>query len=90
MIFSQLGAYYLIVGSFYGTLSAWVMILLQNQFQFLKFQNPEEYYITNIPFELSLSDTLIFLILFILIGYIVIHVSSRALRRLNPIQLLRI
>jgi len=80
----------LIVGSFYGTLSAWVLILLQNQFHFLKFQNPEEYYITHVPFELSLSDTLIFLILFILIGYIVIQISSRALRRLNPIQLLRI
>jgi len=90
MIFSQLGAYYLIVGSFYGTLLAWVLILLQNQFHFLKFQNPEEYYITHVPFELSLSDTLIFLILFILIGYIVIQISSRALRRLNPIQLLRI
>ncbi len=90
MIFSQLGAYYLIVGSFYGTLAAWVLIVLQNHFQFLKFQNPEEYYITHIPFELGLFDTLIFLILFILIGYIVIQISSRVLRRLNPIQLLRI
>ena len=90
MIFSQLGAYYLIVGAFYGTLAAWVLILLQNHFQFLKFQNPEEYYITHIPFELGLFDTLLFLILFILIGYIIIPISSRVLRRLNPIQLLRI
>lgn len=90
MIFSQLGAYYLIVGSFYGTLAAWVLIVLQNHFQFLKFQNPEEYYITHIPFELGLFDTLLFLILFILIGYIIIQISSRVLRRLNPIQLLRI
>lgn len=90
MIFSQLGAYYLIVGSFYGTLAVWVLIVLQNHFQFLKFQNPEEYYITHIPFELGLFDTLLFLILFILIGYIIIQISSRVLRRLNPIQLLRI
>lgn len=90
VIFSQLGAYYLIVGSFYGTLTAWVLILLQNHFQFLKFENPEEYYITHIPFELGLFDTLIFLILFMLIGYIIIQISSRVLRRLNPIQLLRI
>ena len=90
VIFSQLGGYYLMVGSFYGTIAAWALISLQNHFQFLKFQNPEEYYITHIPFELRLSDTLIFLILFILIGYIVIQISSRLLRRLNPIQLLRI
>ena len=90
MIISQLGVYYLIVGSFYGTLAAWILILLQNQFQFLKFQNPEEYYITHVPFELRLSDTLMLLILFILIGYIIIQISSRVLRRLNPIQLLRI
>jgi lipoprotein-releasing system permease protein len=90
VIFSQLGGYYLIVGAFYGTFAAWVLILLQNHFQFLKFQNPEEYYITHIPFELGIFDTLIFLVLFILIGYIIIQISSRVLRRLNPIQLLRI
>lgn len=90
VIFSQLGAYYLIVGTSYGTLTAWVLIVLQNHFQFLKFQNPEEYYITHIPFELGLFDTFIFLILFMLIGYIIIQISSRVLRRLNPIQLLRI
>ena len=90
VIFSQLGTYYLMVGSFYGTLAAWALILLQNHFQFLKFQNPEEYYITYIPFELGIFDTLKFLILFILIGYIVIQISSRVIRRLNPIQLLRI
>lgn len=90
VIFSQLGGYYLMVGSFYGTIAAWALISLQNHFQFLKFQNPEEYYITHIPFELRLSDTFIFLILFILIGYFVIQISSRLLRRLNPIQLLRI
>jgi ABC-type antimicrobial peptide transport system permease subunit len=78
------------VGSFYGTLAAWALILLQNHFQFLKLQNPEEYYITHVPFELGLFDTLVFLILFILIGYIVIQISYRVLRRLNPIQLLRI
>ncbi len=90
VIFSQLGTYYLMVGSFYGTLAAWALILLQNHFQFLKFQNPEEYYITYIPFELGIFDILKFLILFILIGYIVIQISSRVIRRLNPIQLLRI
>lgn len=90
VIFSQLGAYYLIVGTSYGTLTAWALILLQNHFQFLKFQNPEEYYITHVPFELGLLDTLIFLILFMLIGYIIIQISSRVLRRLNPIRLLRI
>ena len=90
VIFSQLGAYYLIVGTSYGTLTAWALILLQNHFQFLKFQNPEEYYITHVPFELGLFDTLIFLILFMLIGYIIIQISSRVLRRLNPIRLLRI
>ncbi len=90
VIFSQLGTYYLMVGSFYGTLAAWALILLQNHFQFLKFQNHEEYYITYIPVEFGIFDILKFLILFILIGYIVIQISSRVIRRLNPIQLLRI
>jgi lipoprotein-releasing system permease protein len=89
-LFSQLGSYFVLVGAFYGTFASWILILVQNHFKILKFRNPEEYYITYIPFELSVVDTLIYLILFLSIGWVVIQLSSKALRRLNPIHLLRI
>ena len=85
-----INAGYLIgLGLFWGNLIGLGLIFLQKQFQFLKFPNPEEYYVTYIPIDLSVSNILLLNLGVMVLCLLMLLVPSYAISKISPVKAIK-
>ncbi|MBT8186403.1 MAG: ABC transporter permease [Croceitalea sp.] len=83
-------AVYLIgVGLFRGNLIGLSLILLQQKYRFLKFPNPEEYYVDYIPVSLSLLHVVLLNLGVMLLCLLMLILPSYAISKIAPIKAMK-
>ncbi|BFP41983.1 FtsX-like permease family protein [Flavobacteriaceae bacterium GF1] len=85
-----INATYLIgLGLFWGNIIGLGLIFMQQRFQFLKFPNPEEYYVTNIPVDLSLFNILLLNVGVMVLCLLMLLVPSYAISKISPVKAIK-
>ena len=82
-------AYLIGLGLFWGNLIGLGFIFLQNKFEFLKFPNPEEYYVTIIPVHISISDILFLNIGVMVLCLLMLLIPSFAISKISPVKAIK-
>lgn len=82
-------AYLIGLGLFWGNLIGLGFIFLQKRFQFLRFPNPEEYYVTIIPVEISLVDILLLNLGVMVLCLLMLLVPSYAISKISPVKAIK-
>ncbi len=79
-------AYLIGLGLFWGNLLGLGIVFLQERFRFLKFPNPEEYYVKYIPVHLSLPHILLLNIGVMVLCLLMLLLPSYAISRISPVK----
>ena len=82
-------AYLIGLGLFWGNLIGLGLIFLQKRFQFLKFPNPEEYYVTVIPVSISVSNILFLNLGVMVLCLLMLLVPSYAISKISPVKAIK-
>ncbi len=82
-------AYLIGLGLFWGNLIGLGLIFLQKQFQFLTFPNPEEYYVTVIPVDISLANILLLNCGVMVLCLLMLLVPSYAISKISPVKAIK-
>lgn len=82
-------AYLIGLGLFWGNLIGLCFLFLQQQFEFLKFPNPEEYYVTVIPIHLSLFNIILLNAGVMLLCLLMLLVPSYAISKISPVKAIK-
>lgn len=82
-------AYLIGLGLFWGNLIGLGFIFLQNKVEFLKFPNPEEYYVTIIPVHISVSDILFLNIGVMVLCLLMLLIPSFAISKISPVKAIK-
>lgn len=82
-------AYLIGLGLFWGNLIGLGLIFLQRQFQFLKFPNPEEYYVTVIPVDISLANILLLNFGIMVLCLLMLLIPSYAISKISPVKAIK-
>ncbi|MEO0573321.1 MAG: FtsX-like permease family protein [Bacteroidota bacterium] len=88
-VFLLNAAYLIGLGLFWGNLIGLGLIFLQKQFQFLKFPNPEEYYVTEIPVAISLTNILLLNLGVMVLCLSMLLVPSYAISKISPVKAIK-
>jgi len=88
-VFLYNATYLIGVGLFWGNLIGVGFIFLQNKFRFLKFPNPEEYYIAYIPVHLDAVTVLVLNAGIMLLCLIMLLVPSYIITKITPVKAIR-
>lgn len=88
-IFLINAGYLIFLGLFWGNLIGLGVIFLQRNFQFLKFPNPEEYYVTYIPVHISMSHILLLNIGVMVLCLLMLLVPSYAISKISPVKAIK-
>jgi len=82
-------AYLIGLGLFWGNLIGLGLLFLQKQFQFLKFPNPEEYYVTYVPINISISNILLLNLGVMILCLLMLLVPSYAISKISPVRAMK-
>ncbi len=82
-------AYLIFLGLFWGNLLGLGLIYLQKKFQFLKFPNPEEYYVTYIPVSIDLPTILVLNIGVMVLCLLMLLIPSYAISKIAPVKAIK-
>lgn len=88
-VFIYNGAYLITLGLFWGNLIGLAIIFLQQRFRFLKFPNPEEYYIKYIPVHIDLMTVILLNIGVLLLCTLMLLVPSYAISKIAPVKAIK-
>ncbi|UJH66654.1 ABC transporter permease [Allomuricauda sp. SCSIO 65647] len=88
-IFLYNAAYLIGIGLFWGNLIGLGIILLQQKFRFLKFPNPEEYYIDYIPVHISVTTVLLLNLGVMLLCLLMLLLPSYAITKITPVRAIK-
>ena len=88
-VFLYNGAYLILLGLFWGNLLGVGLILLQGQYRFLRFPNPEEYYIDYIPVHLEFGTVLLLNIGVLVLCVLMLLVPSYAISKIAPVKAIK-
>jgi len=88
-VFLYNAAYLIGIGLLWGNAIGLGIIFLQDRFRFLKFPNPEEYYIEYIPVSIDLATILILNIGVLLLCLLMLLVPSYAISKISPVKAIR-
>ncbi|GMN10861.1 FtsX-like permease family protein [Croceitalea sp. MTPC9] len=88
-VFLYNAAYLISLGLFWGNLIGLGIIFLQQKFRFLKFPNPEEYYMEYIPMDISLTTIFALNIGVMLLCLIMLLIPSYAITRISPVKAIK-
>lgn len=88
-IFLINAGYLIFLGLFWGNLIGLGVIFLQKHFQFLKFPNPEEYYVTNIPVAISIAQILLLNLGIMVLCLLMLLVPSYAISKISPVKAIK-
>ena len=82
-------AYLIGLGLFWGNLIGVGLLFLQQRFRFLKFPNPEEYYMTYIPVHLPWGDIILLNIGVMVLCLLMLLVPSYAISKISPVKAIK-
>jgi len=82
-------AYLIGFGLFWGNIIGLGLIFAQKHFQFLKFPNPEEYYVTYIPIDISLSNIILLNVGVMVLCLLMLLVPSYAISKISPVKAIK-
>ncbi|MEM1259721.1 MAG: FtsX-like permease family protein [Bacteroidota bacterium] len=82
-------AYLIGLGLFWGNFIGLGLIFIQNQFRFLKFPNPEEYYVTYIPVHISFSSILLLNFGVMVLCLLMLLLPSYAISKISPVKAIK-
>lgn len=88
-VFLYNASYLIALGLFWGNLIGLGLIFLQQKFRFLKFPNPEEYYIEYIPMQINISTLLILNIGVLVLCLLMLLIPSYAITKISPVKAIK-
>ena len=88
-VFLYNASYLIALGLFWGNLIGLGLIFLQQKFRFLKFPNPEEYYIEYIPMQINISTILMLNIGVMLLCLLMLLIPSYAITKISPVKAIK-
>ena len=88
-VFLYNAAYLISIGIFWGNCIGLGVIFLQQKFQFLKFPNPEEYYVTYIPVHISFGTVVLLNVGVLFLCLLMLLVPSYAVSRISPVKAMK-
>jgi len=88
-IFLINAAYLIGIGLLWGNIIGLGLIALQDKFRFLKFPNPEEYYIDYIPVYITPLTVLLLNLGVLLLCLLMLLIPSRSIARISPVKAIR-
>lgn len=88
-VFLYNASYLIALGLFWGNLIGLGLIFVQRKFRFLKFPNPEEYYIEYIPMQINISTILILNIGVMLLCLLMLLIPSYAITKISPVKAIK-
>ena len=88
-VFLYNASYLITVGLFWGNLIGLGLIILQQKFRFLKFPNPEEYYIDYIPMYINLPTVLFLNLGVLLLCLLMLLLPSYAITKITPVKAIK-
>lgn len=88
-IFLYNAAYLIGVGLFWGNLIGLGLLLLQREFKWFKFPNPEEYYIDYIPVHIDISTVLLLNLGVLLLCVLMLLIPSLIISRISPVKAIK-
>ncbi|MBT8236196.1 MAG: FtsX-like permease family protein [Bacteroidia bacterium] len=88
-IFLINAAYLIGIGLLWGNIIGLGLISLQDKFRFLKFPNPEEYYIDYIPVYISPLTVLLLNVGVLFLCLLMLLIPSRSIARISPVKAIR-
>ncbi|NQZ45593.1 MAG: ABC transporter permease [Flavobacteriaceae bacterium] len=88
-VFLYNAGYLICVGLFWGNLIGLGLLALQERFRFLKFPNPEEYYIDYIPVHIELWHILALNVGVLVLCLLMLLVPSYAISKISPVKAMK-
>ncbi len=88
-VFLYNAAYLIGIGLLWGNVIGLALIFLQQRFRFLKFPNPEEYYIEYIPVSIDLPTVLALNLGVLLLCLLMLLIPSYAISKISPVKAIR-
>ncbi|MDT0607997.1 ABC transporter permease [Croceitalea rosinachiae] len=88
-VFLYNATYLIGIGVFWGNIIGLGILLLQKKFQFLKFPNPEEYYIKYIPVQIDISTILLLNLGVVLLCLLMLLIPSYAVAKISPVKAIK-
>lgn len=88
-VFLLNAAYLISLGLLWGNVIGLGLILLQKEFRFLKFPNPEEYYATYIPVDISWSNILLLNVGVMVLCLLMLLIPSYAISKISPVKAIK-
>ena len=88
-VFLYNAAYLIALGLLWGNLLGLGLIFLQQKFQFLKFPNPEEYYIEYIPMQISFTTVIVLNLGVMLLCLLMLLIPSYAVSKISPVKAIK-
>lgn len=88
-VFLYNAAYLITVGIFWGNCIGLGIIFLQQKFQFLKFPNPEEYYVTFIPVHITFGTVVLLNVGVLVLCLLMLLIPSYAVSKISPVKAMK-
>ena len=88
-IFLYNAAYLISIGLFWGNLIGFGLIWIQSKYQVFKFPNPEEYYISYIPVDISFSSVLFLNIGVLILCLLMLLLPSYIITKITPVKAIK-
>ena len=88
-VFLYNASYLIALGLFWGNLIGLGIIFLQQKFRFLKFPNPEEYYVEYIPMHINISTILMLNIGVMLLCMLMLLIPSYVITKISPVKAIK-
>ncbi len=88
-IFLYNAAYLISVGLFWGNLIGLGLIWIQSKYQVFKFPNPEEYYISYIPVDISFANILFLNIGVLFLCLLMLLLPSYIITKITPVKAIK-
>ncbi len=88
-VFLYNAAYLILVGLFWGNLIGLGVIFLQQKFRFLKFPNPEEYYVEYIPVHIDFLSVVLLNLGVLFLCLLMLLIPSYAISKISPVKAIK-
>ncbi len=88
-VFLYNAAYLITIGLFWGNLIGLGILFLQQRFQFLKFPNPEEYYVEFIPVHIDFGTVILLNLGVLLLCVLMLLIPSYAVSKISPVKAIK-
>lgn len=88
-VFLYNAAYLIGIGLFWGNVIGLGLLWLQDRFQFLKFPNPEQYYVDYVPVHIDVTTILLLNISVLILCLVMLLVPSYAVTKISPVKAIK-